>query len=75
MIRMLKKHGNSQALVIDRTMMEMMGITADTPLQVTIRNGALMVTPSNGGIDAERFEASTTKIMRRYDGMLKRLAE
>ena len=74
MIRTLKKHGNSQALVIDRATMEAMGITAETPLQVTVRDGSLVVTPTQVGIDAEGFEASTQKILRRYDGMLKRLA-
>ncbi|MFA9478391.1 AbrB/MazE/SpoVT family DNA-binding domain-containing protein [Phycisphaerales bacterium AB-hyl4] len=75
MIKTLKKHGNSQALVIDRSMMEALGINEDTPLQVSVRDGSLVVTPAEVGIEPEQFEASLNKVMRRYDGMLKRLAQ
>ena len=75
MIRTLKKHGNSQALVIDRSMMEAMGITPDTPLQVSIREGSLVVTPAQVGLGRERVQATLRKLRPRYAGMLKRLAE
>ncbi|MEX0655002.1 MAG: hypothetical protein WD534_11760 [Phycisphaeraceae bacterium] len=75
MIKTLKKHGNSQALVIDRSMMEAMGIDEDTPLQLMIRDGSLVVTPTQVGLGAEQVEASIRKLRRRYTPMLKRLAE
>ena len=75
MITTLKKHGNSRALVISRELMEQLGITEDTPLDVTVHDGTLRVTPSDVGIERKQFEASTKKVMSRYRGMLKRLAE
>ena len=36
MIKKLQAHGNSQALVIDKAIIEALGITTDTPLQIVI---------------------------------------
>lgn len=75
MITTLKKHGNSRALVISREMMEQLGITEDTPLELTVHDGTLRVTPTHVGIERKQFEASMKKVMSRYRGMLRRLAQ
>ena len=75
MITTLKKHGNSRALVISREMMEQLGITEDTPLDVTVHDGSLRVTPSEVGLGQQHVERSVKKLRKRYSGMLKRLAE
>ena len=75
MIKMLKKHGNSMALVIERPMMEALGITEETPLQVTVNGNALVVTPANVGVGPERMKAVIKEIRKRYGPMLKRLAD
>lgn len=59
MIKTLKKHGNSMALVIKKPIMEALGITEETPLQVTRNGNALVVTPANGGVGPERMKAIT----------------
>jgi antitoxin component of MazEF toxin-antitoxin module len=75
MIKMLKKHGNSMALVIEKPMMEALGITEETPLQLTVNGNALVVTPANVGIGPERMKAVIKEIRKRYGPMLKRLAD
>jgi antitoxin component of MazEF toxin-antitoxin module len=75
MIKMLKKHGNSMALVIEKPMMEALGITEETPLQITVNGNALVVTPANVGVGPERMKAAIKKIRKRYGPMLKRLAD
>ncbi len=75
MIKKLSKHGNSQALPIDKAMMEAIGIDMDTPLQITISGNSLIVTPANVGVGKERVAKSVKKMRRRYGGVLKRLAE
>ncbi|HAP39118.1 MAG TPA: AbrB family transcriptional regulator [Nitrospira sp.] len=75
MIKTLQKHGNSMALVIEKPMMEALGITEDTPLQITLNGNALVITPANVGIGQARVEESLKKMRRRYGPMLKRLAE
>jgi antitoxin component of MazEF toxin-antitoxin module len=75
MIKTLKKHGNSMALVIEKPLMEALGIQADTPLQVTLSGNTLMVTPTHVGVGQERVEQVLKKMRRRYGAMLKRLAD
>ena len=75
MIKTLKRHGNSMALVIGKPMMEALGITAETPLQVTVNGNALVVTPANVGVGPERMKAITKELRKRYGPMLKRLAD
>lgn len=75
MIKMLKKHGNSMALVIEKPMMEALGITEETPLQVTVNGNALVVTPANVGVGPERMKVVIKEIRKRYGPMLKRLAD
>ena len=75
MIKKLKRHGNSMALVIEKPMMEALGITEETPLQVTVNGNALVVTPANVGVGPERMKAITKELRKRYGPMLKRLAD
>ena len=75
MIKKLRKHGNSQALPVDKAMMEAMGIEADTSLQVTISGNTMIVTPANVGIGTEAAGKSLKKMRRRYGRTLKKLAK
>ncbi len=75
MIKKLQKHGNSQALVIDKPIMEALGIDSDTPLQVTVSGNSLVITPVNVGIGRERVLEAIEKLRPRYGEMLERLAE
>lgn len=75
MIKRLQKHGNSTALIIEKPVMQALGITEDTPLQVTVSGNALVITPANVGVGPERMKTIIKDIRKRYGSMLKRLAE
>ena len=75
MIKTLKRHGNSMALVIEKPMMEALGITEETPLQVTVNGNALVVTPAKVGVGPERMKSIIKELRKRYGPMLKRLAD
>ncbi len=75
MIKNLQKHGNSQALVIDKPIMEALGIDIDTQLQVTVSGNSLIITPVNVGVGRERVLEAIEKLRPRYGEMLERLAE
>ena len=75
MIKKLQKHGNSHALVIDKALMEAMGITPDSELQVTLNGSSLQVTPANVGVGEERVDEIMRDLRPKYDQMLKNLAE
>ena len=75
MIRKLSRHGNSQALVIDKTMCEQLGINLETELQVEVSGGRLIIEPANAGLTPERRAEIVKELTTDYDVMLKKLAE
>jgi len=75
MIKRLTKHGNSLALVIDRPVLDLLEIDADTPLSVTTDGKCLIVSPAQGGKRRKAFRAALAKVNKRYGRALKKLAE
>ena len=75
MVKTLQKHGNSQALVIDKAIMEALGIDGETPLQITISGNSLIVTPVEVGVGREGVAEAISKLRPRYREMLERLAK
>ena len=75
MIKKLQSHGNSKALVIDKPIMEALGIDAESELQVTVSGNSLVITPINVGIGTKRVTEAIDRLRPRYGKMLKRLAE
>jgi antitoxin component of MazEF toxin-antitoxin module len=75
MIKTLRKQGNGQALPIDKGMMDEMGISLDTPLEVTLTGNTMVVTPVHVGLSKEDVDASLKKMRRRYGKTLKNLAK
>lgn len=75
MVKKLTKHGNSMALIIDRSVLDLLKIDNDTPLEVTTDGKALIVTPVKDKERAARFREALESTNRRYGRALKRLAE
>lgn len=75
MIKKLTKHGNSMALVIDKPIMESLGLSADTPLQIVVSGNSLVVSWADVGIGSDRLKQHTSAIRKRYGNALKRLAK
>ena len=75
MIKKLCKHGNSLALVIDRPILELLGIDEATELEISTDGQALVVAPASEEQRRERFEKALESTNRRYGKALKRLAE
>ena len=75
MTKTLIKHGNSLALVIDKPILEMLQISADTPLELTSNGDTLMISPLRDKARQKKLRASLDKINRKFGDDLKRLAE
>jgi len=75
MVKKLTKHGNSYALVIDKPILEMLRISADTPLELTTDGDTLMVSPVRGEAREAQLRASLDKINRKFGDDLRRPAE
>ena len=74
-IKKLSKHGNSLALVIDRPILELLGMDEGTPLEVSTDGQALVIVPVRDKKRRKRFEEALASTNRRYGKALKRLAE
>lgn len=74
MMKRLTRHGNSLALVIDKGVLDLLEIDADTPLSVTTDGRCLVVTPVRDPERQKRFRAALAAANRRYGRALKRLA-
>ncbi len=75
MVKRLTRHGNSLALVIDRGVLDLLDIDAETPLSVTTDGKCLIVTPVRSPQRERRFRAALQEVNRRYGRALKRLAD
>ena len=76
MIKTLTKHGNSLALVIERPILDLLKIEADTPLEISTDGQRLIITaaPAPEGRGG-KFKAALEKTNSRYGEALKKLAE
>lgn len=75
MIKKLAKHGNSLALVVDRAVLELLNIDADTPLEISTDGQVLIVTPVRDAKRRKKFQKALDSANRKYGRALKRLAE
>ena len=75
MTKKLSKHGNSLALVIDRSILELLGIDERTTLDISTDGRALVIAPAPDNRRRKQFQQSLTACNEQYAEALKRLAE
>ncbi len=75
MIKKLTKHGNSLALVIDRSVLDLLKIDADTPLDISTDGEILIVAPIHDEKRRKKFDKALEAANRRYGRALKKLAD
>lgn len=75
MRKTLTKHGNSLALVIDKPILELLEVGADTPLEITTNGDALIVQPIRDRQRQVRLDDTLERLNRQFAPALRRLAE
>jgi len=75
MIKRLTKHGNSMALIIDRSVLDLLKIDNETPLEISTDGNVLVISPVRDEERVARFRSALEKANRRYGRALKRLAD
>jgi antitoxin component of MazEF toxin-antitoxin module len=76
MIKRLRKVGNSQALVLDKPILELLGLEELGSVQLTVTNGSLVVTPVQpSAIEAKVFEECLDRVMKGRRKLLKKLSQ
>jgi antitoxin component of MazEF toxin-antitoxin module len=75
MRKTLTKHGNSLALVIDKPILGLLDIDAETPLEITTNGDALIVQPVREEPRQARLDASLARLNEGFAPALRKLAE
>jgi len=75
MNKTLIKHGNSLALVIDKPILEMLQITAETPLELSTNGDAILIRPIRDRRRQRQLQTSLDKINQKFGDDLERLAQ
>ncbi|HWO24685.1 MAG TPA: hypothetical protein VNO30_38345 [Kofleriaceae bacterium] len=74
MIKKLSAVGNSLGLIIERPILELLGIDRDTELEVKTDGEALIIRPARSG-KKERVRESTKRMMSVHRETLRKLAK
>ncbi|MFO0916995.1 MAG: hypothetical protein U0872_01610 [Planctomycetaceae bacterium] len=76
MIKQLRKVGNSNALLLDKPVLELLGLKEDGYVQLTIQDGVLIMSPVNPQqVDQEKFQQALDKVLAQRSKVLERLAQ
>ena len=76
MIKRLRKVGNSNALILDKPILELLGLEEDSQVQLTIQDGTLIVTPAFPKlVDTEILQDKLDLVIKKRRKVLKRLAK
>ena len=75
MIKHLTTHGNSLALVIERGVLDLLGINRKTALDISTDGNRLIISPLKDSKREKKVDAALLKISDRHARSLKRLAE
>lgn len=75
MIKKLTKHGNSLALVMERGVLDLLNINADTLLYISTDGEVLVISPVRDEKRIKNFEKALAETNRRYGRALKGLAD
>ncbi len=75
MIKQLRKVGNSNALILDKPILELLGLEEEGQVQLTIQDGNLIVTPARPQlVRAEEMGEKLDYVMKKRADVLRRLA-
>jgi antitoxin component of MazEF toxin-antitoxin module len=75
MVKTLTSHGNSAALIIDKAILELLGISMGTPLKITTDGKSLIVSPLPDGQHDKRFKAALKRVNEVHGNTLKKLGQ
>ncbi|MHA7813973.1 MAG: AbrB/MazE/SpoVT family DNA-binding domain-containing protein [Phycisphaerales bacterium] len=75
MIKKLTKAGNSQAMIFDRTLIELMGIDENTSLKIEMHGTQMTITPIKDADIEEQVAGLLQRTNKRYGAALKKMAE
>ena len=76
MVKTLKRIGNSQGLLIEKPILELLQITMDTPLEITTDGQRLIITPiTENRSRKNRIKALNEKVTNQHEKTFRKLSK
>lgn len=75
MVKRLTTHGNSLALIIEKPILDLLGIGPKTLLEIATDGKNLIVSPVEDAGREKKIKTALSKINRRHSATFKKLAE
>jgi len=75
MIKKLTRTGNSLAVVLDKPMLDELGLDENAEVEVSTNGQIIVITPKRSAARDRKFRNAVDKINRKYAGLFKRLSE
>ena len=75
MIKKLTRTGNSIALVLDKPLLEELGLDENAEVEVSTNGQVIVITPKRSSARNRKFRKAVDKVDSRYAGLFKRLSE
>ena len=75
MLKKLTRTGNSLALVLDKPLLDQVGIDADTPLEVSTDGQVIVISPVRDKRRTAKLKTIVAQAHAKYGGVFRRLAE
>lgn len=66
MIKHLTQHGNSSALIIEKPILELLGITNKTPLEIVTDGKNLIISPVTKGSHQRKFDKALDNVIKSH---------
>jgi antitoxin component of MazEF toxin-antitoxin module len=75
MKKKLSRTGNSVALVLDKPLLEQLGLDENSEVELSTNGDVLVMTPVRDAIRERKFRKSAEKIATKYAGLFRRLSQ
>lgn len=75
MLKKLTRTGNSLALILDKPLLDHVGIDADTPLEVSTDGRVIVISPARDRRRTKKLKSIAAEAHATYGGVFRRLAE
>lgn len=75
MVKQIKKLGNSHGLILDRSIMDQLGIADGSPVDLRISGRSLVVTPVEDKVSDAELDQALSDTLREFNSAFERLAK
>jgi antitoxin MazE len=75
MIKKLTRTGNSVALVLDKPLLDQLGLEENGEVELSTNGQVLVVTPKRSPARERKFREAVAEINKEYAGLFRRLSE